>query len=76
MTRIEGVEKLTPIWYTESGAMKTKTSLVLRDEDYEAIAKIKQWYGIKTDAEAIRRALRIATKSRPRGKREVPQKAE
>lgn len=40
-----------------------RTSIFLGDEDNEAIAVIKIRYGISTDSDAIRLALRVLAKS-------------
>ena len=45
------------IWYTSS--MKKRTTIYLDDADRKAIVKIKQEYGITSDSDAIRLALRL-----------------
>lgn len=42
--------------------MKKKTTIYLDDSDREAIALVKQSYGITSDSDAIRLALRLLAK--------------
>ncbi len=46
--------------------MKIRTSIWLSDEEVELIEELKQMYKIKTNSDAIRRAIRIATKEKPK----------
>lgn len=46
--------------------MKIRTHIYLSDEEVEAVKLLKEWYGIKTNSDAIRRAIRIATKEKPK----------
>jgi hypothetical protein len=49
---------------------KKPTTIYLGDEDREAIQSIRQTYGLNTDADAIRLALTLTAKKRPRRKKE------
>ena len=48
-------------------SMAKRTTVFLEDRDEQAIAQIKEQYGVKSDNAAIRFALRVVT-SQPPGK--------
>ncbi len=46
-----------PSWF-----MKRKVTIYLTEEEDEAIAQLRERYKIKTNSEAIRKAIRMAVK--------------
>ena len=50
--------------------MKKRTTIYLDDADREAIALIKQAYGVTSDSDAIRLALRLLAGKTPENKRD------
>lgn len=50
--------------------MKKRTTIYLDESDRKAIAQIKQRYGITSDSDAIRLALRLLTEKAQEKKRD------